>query len=235
MDNPIRYDDPEGDCADCPPDITVGGLLETAFYDTKHALFNVAAYGMQLATGSEGRYVADYQTDGSGTPIFGTDYQYVTNETQGQKALSLLGDALQVTSLANGGLSSMAMVETPNQSKQTVEAVKTYQTYTKTNTKTGEVYSGKTSGTKSPKENVAQRDRSPDHKAKNAEGYGPAKLDKTSTNADAIRGREQHNIDKNGGAKSEGGTSGNKIRGVAVKNPKAEQYRKAMEAQNWPH
>ena len=35
----------------------------------------------------------------------------------------------------------------------------------------------------------------------------------------AIRGREQQNIDKNGGARSDGGTSGNAIRGVAKENP----------------
>ena len=123
LDNPILHTDPEGDCTDCPSELTVGGLLETAFYDAKHALFNVGAYGVQLATGSEGRYVADYQTDGSGTPIFETSYKYVTNETQGQKALSLAGDVLQVASLANGGASSLTLAKTTNQSKQTVKAV----------------------------------------------------------------------------------------------------------------
>ena len=64
---------------------------------------------------------------------------------------------------------------------------KTYQTYQKTNPDTGKVYSGRTSGTNSPEENVRMRDL---NHHMNEEGYGPAKLDKSSTNSDAIRGRE---------------------------------------------
>ena len=37
----------------------------------------------------------------------------------------------------------------------------------------------------------------------NDKGFGPAALDKSSTNKDAIRGREQQLIDSNGGAKSQ--------------------------------
>ncbi|MCE0484986.1 MAG: hypothetical protein LV479_12210 [Methylacidiphilales bacterium] len=101
---------------------------------------------------------------------------------------------------------------------------KTYQTYTKTNEETGEVYTGRTSGTGTPAENVAARDK---NHHMNDKGFGPAKLDKSSTNKDAIRGREQQKIDQNGGAKSDGGTSGNSIRGVRKDNPKAEQYKQA--------
>jgi hypothetical protein len=104
---------------------------------------------------------------------------------------------------------------------------KTHQTYTKKNEKTGEVYSGKTSGKGTPEENVAKRDSRPDHQAKNKDGYGPAKLDKSSKDPNAIRGREQQNIDKNGGAKSKGGTSGNKINSVGDKNPNKAKYEKA--------
>ncbi len=152
LDNPILHTDPEGDCTDCPSELTVGGLLETAFYDAKHALFNVGAYGVQLATGSEGRYVADYQTDGSGTPIFETSYQYVTNETQGQKALSLAGDVLQVASLANGGASSLTLAKTTNQSKQTVKAVEGAKNATKTNVTIDKPY-------KRPSGSVTQKQR----------------------------------------------------------------------------
>lgn len=101
---------------------------------------------------------------------------------------------------------------------------KTHQTYTKPNKKTGETYSGRTSGKGTPKENVAKRDA---NHHKNAEGFGPAKLDKSSKNKDAIRGREQQNIKNNGGSKSEGGSSGNSINGVSPKNPKAETYEAA--------
>jgi hypothetical protein len=57
--------------------------------------------------------------------------------------------------------------------------------------------------------------------------HGPAKLDKSSSNPDAIRGREQQNIKNNGGAKSQGGTSGNAINGVSPKNKNAQKYEQA--------
>ncbi len=104
------------------------------------------------------------------------------------------------------------------------DSQKTYQTYTKTNKETGEVYSGRTSGTGSPQKNVQNRDK---NHHMNDKGFGPAKLDKSSTNKDAIRGREQQLIDANGGAKSQRGTSGNAINGVGPKNQKADQYRNA--------
>jgi len=103
----------------------------------------------------------------------------------------------------------------------TKAAGKTYQTYTKQNPATGEVYSGRTSGTGTPAKNVAARD-SGHHMTK--KGFGPAALDKSSPNAAAIRGREQQLINANGGAKSAGGTSGNKINGISPKNPKGPSY-----------
>jgi hypothetical protein len=103
-----------------------------------------------------------------------------------------------------------------------VEENLTYQTYTKANPDTGEVYSGRTSGTGTPEENVAARDAG--HHM-NAEGFGPAELDQSSPNKYAIRGREQQLIEAHGGAKSMGGTSGNKINGVSKRNPNRERYR----------
>jgi hypothetical protein len=101
------------------------------------------------------------------------------------------------------------------------ENAKTYQTYTKSKSETGEVYTGRTSGKGTPEENIAKRDQ---NHHKSAEGFGPAKLDKSSPNKDAIRGREQQSIDQNGGSKSQGGTSGNGINGISEKNPKKDQY-----------
>lgn len=98
---------------------------------------------------------------------------------------------------------------------------KTYQTYTKKNPETGEVYSGRTSGTGTPRQNVARRDAG---HHKNNEGFGPAQLDKSSDNGAAIRGREQLNIEANGGAKSQGGTSGNAINGISEMNAKLKEY-----------
>ena len=65
----------------------------------------------------------------------------------------------------------------------------------------------------------------------NDKGYGPAKLDKSSTNKDAIRGREQQLIDKNGGAKSQGGKSGNAINSVSPNNKNASKYKEAAKSQ----
>ena len=98
---------------------------------------------------------------------------------------------------------------------------KTYQTYTKTNPVTGEVYSGRTSGTGSPIDNVAKRDA---NHHMNSKGFGPAMLDKTSDNYKAIRGREQMLIDYYGGAKSMGGTSGNAINGIGAYNKNKDIY-----------
>lgn len=99
--------------------------------------------------------------------------------------------------------------------------VKTYQTYTKTNPETGEVYSGRTSGYGNPAENVRRRDA---NHHMNRKGFGPAVLDKSSTNYNSIRGREQLLIEKNGGAKSTGGTSGNAINGIGKNNKKKSIY-----------
>jgi hypothetical protein len=104
-----------------------------------------------------------------------------------------------------------------------IDATKTYQTYTKTHPVTGKVYSGRTSGKLDPKMNVLNRDR---NHHMNKEGYGPAVLDKSSTNTNAIRGREQQLIGRHGGAKSMGGTSGNAINGISPKNKKIDIYEK---------
>jgi hypothetical protein len=111
---------------------------------------------------------------------------------------------------------------------------KTYTTYTRANPSTGKVYSGRTSGKKTPEQQVKDRTSTPDHQQKTKEGYGPAEVDKNSVNSDAIRGREQQNIDNNGGAQSQGGTSGNKINGVSPTNPKADQYKKACNKEFGP-
>lgn len=103
---------------------------------------------------------------------------------------------------------------------------KSYQTYTKKNDDTGEVYSGRTSGYGTPEENVANRDR---NHQKNADGFGPAQLDKSSSSPSAIREREQQLIDFNGGAKSQNGTSGNTINGISPSNPRKNEYINAAE------
>jgi len=117
-------------------------------------------------------------------------------------------------------------IEKPKEKKPTPKdkPKKTNQTYTKKNEKTGEVYSGRTSGTGTPEQNVSNRDA---NHHMNEQGFGPAKLDESSPNPDAIRGREQQLIEENGGAQSQEGTSGNKINGISPKNKNAAKYREA--------
>ena len=104
---------------------------------------------------------------------------------------------------------------------------RTFQTYTKTNTETGQVYSGRTSGFGTPAENIARRDSS--HHLRPEDGWGPAILDRTSTNPNAIRGREQQLIDRHGGAQSMGGTSGNRINSISPHNPNINLYLQAAQ------
>lgn len=124
-----------------------------------------------------------------------------------------VGDWLsQYDKLGNGGFvnpdAEIGFGKNSNKSK-------TYQTYTKYNPATNETYSGRTSGTGSPIDNVAKRDA---NHHMNDQGFGPAKLDKTSDNYEAIRGREQMLIEHYGKAKSVDGVSGNAINGIGPNN-----------------
>ncbi len=58
----------------------------------------------------------------------------------------------------------------------------------------------------------------------NDKGFGPAVLDSSSSNRQAIRGREQMLIDYHCGARSMGGTSGNAINGISPNNKKRTTY-----------
>ena len=108
---------------------------------------------------------------------------------------------------------------------------KTYQTYTKTNATTGKVYSGRTSGTGSAVENVAARDA---NHHMTSQGYGEAQLDQSSSNYNAIRGREQMLIEFYGGAQSMGGNSGNAINGISYSNGMREVYLSEAEGEFGP-
>lgn len=96
-------------------------------------------------------------------------------------------------------------------------AVRTYQTYTKVNPETGQVYAGRTSGFGTPLENIAARDAS---HAYNDFGFGPAELDQTSDSYAAIRGREQQLIEYY----QDQGISANKINGISPTNPNGPGY-----------
>ena len=119
----------------------------------------------------------------------------------------------------------VSAVKTAIQEKQ---ESKVHMTYTMTNDN-GEVYSGRTSGYGTPDE-VLQKRQSNHHMTE--KGFTDVSIDKVAYGEQgklAIRGREQQLIDKNGGAKSEGGTSGNSIRGVSKLNPKGPIYHEAAD------
>lgn len=98
----------------------------------------------------------------------------------------------------------------------------TFHTYTKSHP-SGKIYTGRTSGIGKPAKILQKRDAG--HHM-NDKGYSPARLDKSSTNQAAIRGREQQLIDKH---KTEG-RSGNAINGISPKNKKRDHY--LAEAEN---
>ena len=157
--------------------------------------------------------------------------QTVSDVARGAPASELVNDAVNIAldvEPISGIREAKAAVEVARAAERGAEAVRaeqrTYQTYTKVNERTGQVYTGRTSGTGTPAQNIARRDSG--HQM-NAQGYGPARLDRSSTNAQAIRGREQQMIERNGGAQSQGGTSGNRINGISDRNQNGPACRRA--------
>lgn len=115
-----------------------------------------------------------------------------------------------------------------------------YVTYIKTKTNSDRIiitYSGRTSGPQrmTDEEIVALRDRN-HHKSPE---FGPAVKYKSSVVRYAVRGLEQQMIDYFGKAKSEGGKSGNDIRGVGALNPRCRIYHSTANStfgsQLYPH
>jgi RHS repeat-associated protein len=117
-----------------------------------------------------------------------------------------------------------------------------YVTYTKTRVVNGKtyVYVGRTSGYGDPRAIVAARDA-----RHHVNGYGPARLDRYATATlprnyrwldpayQAIRGREQQQIDYYGGARSDrrpGSLSGNQIRAVRKNHPLGRLFHAAASA-----
>ncbi len=199
--NPILYDDPDGQCPFCP-------WLD-AVVDVGFVIYDVGVLVHEkVTTGS---------TSGGNWAALGAD-----------------GASIAVPMAVGAGVAARASYKLVNKADDVVDVVKTankagdtkktYQTYTKDPKNPADgVYSGKTSGKGTPEQNVANRDK----KHHMNETHGKAKLDKSSTNSDAIRGREQNLIDGNNGAKKQGGTSGNTNRAVAEKNKNAQKYDKA--------
>lgn len=137
------------------------------------------------------------------------------------KDVSILKDPNASVGEKAGALLDIGVSTSMGEGEANAGGEKTYQTYTKPDLNGGKPYSGKTSGRGTPEENVANRD---ENHHMNKRGYGPAQLDKSSLNPDAIRGREQQNIDANGGAQSTGGNSGNRRNSISPKNPNRQKY-----------
>ena len=112
-----------------------------------------------------------------------------------------------------------ALARSMNSSEQ---AEKNYETYTRYNPATGQCYSGRTSGYGTPNQNIAAR--AAGQPLLNGEGFDRPVLDRSSPDSYPIRGREQQMIDLNGGAQSSGGSSRNKINGIAPLNPLRSNY-----------
>ena len=93
-------------------------------------------------------------------------------------------------------------------------------------------YTGRTSGigdinnTKDLERILRARDR---NHHMNKEGYERAEIKSVTTDPLASRGQEQLGIEENGGAQSTGGTSGNRINGIAQTNPRAQTYLEAAQ------
>jgi hypothetical protein len=152
---------------------------------------------------------------------------HISDTTKNQTEQSYNQQLNSITNLTNivlGGAIGKAgsKVGVRKNASNNTRSDKTYQTYTKENPQTGQVYCGRTSGCGTPERNVAKRDSS---HHKNDEGYAPAKLDQSSSNSNAIRGREQQLIDN----QVQQGNSGNSINGISQKNPNRQRYLDAAE------
>ena len=203
--NPVLRPDPNGDCPLCPlaiPFLPEIGIGLAAAGEAITGLFVGGATGTAIGVGFSG--MADSKA------FIPYSVQMVAHKVESE--------------MSQRNTNTQTKSSPPETNKQKSGDSKTHQTYTKDPSKDG-VYSGKTSGKGTPEQNVAKRDKG--HHMNDT--HERAKLDRTSSKSDAIRGQEQRNIDKNGGSKSQGGTSGNQNNGISPTNKKREQYLKASE------
>lgn len=203
--DPVNFVDPEGEAIDVLWDVASIGL------GVKSLIDNVKSGNVRGAIGDGAGIVVDAVA--AMIPFVPGGVGYLK---AGQKVVNAVDAAKAINSAES--VQDAAKVAT------SVTKEKIFVTYTKVNPKTGEVYSGRASGYGAPEDVVANRDK---RHHMNEKGFEKAKLDKYSTNSDAIRGREQQLIELNGGAKSQKGTSGNTINGISPTNPKKQRYEDA--------
>ncbi len=208
--NPVNYIDPDGEAVETLWDIASIGMGVRSFVK------NIKSGNVRGAVGDAVGIAVDAVA--AAVPFVPGGVGAVR---AGAKAVNAIDNAADVAK----GVGNVA--DNATDAAKTAASFsdgKTYVTYTKVNPKTGEVYSGRASGYGTPEEVVANRDR---NHHMNEKGFEKAKLDMYSTNPDAIRGREQQLIELNGGAKSQGGSSGNAINGISPTNPKRQRYEDA--------
>jgi hypothetical protein len=190
--NPVNLTDPDGRCPLCP---WLDAVVDIGFvlYDVGVLVHEKVTTGKTsaenwAALGADGASILVPMSVGAGQAVKAT-----------MKAVNKADNAVDAAKTVD----------------KAGDATKTYQTYTKDPKNPADgVYSGKTSGKGTPEQNVANRDKN-HHMNKT---HGPAKLDKSSPNPDAITGREQQNIERFGGSRSKGGTSGNSRNSVDPNN-----------------
>jgi RHS repeat-associated protein len=233
LDNPLLYVDPDGHSpwyfyipGIGPGAAQIQGTFALNAQAQQHGYENYNTMAAQLGIGQNSSTAGDVAAvQGAANVASGAANAYL-NVAQ-EVATAGIGTGMAAVTTAERRVAegtSEAVGGATGENAAGSATQKTFQTYTKENPLTGEVYSGRTSGRATPEENVATRDA---NHHMNDQGFASANLDKSSTNPNAIRGREQQLIEKNGGAKSQGGTSGNKINGISPKNPNSEQYRQS--------
>ena len=208
--NPVNYIDPDGEAVETLWDIASIGMGVRSFVK------NIKSGNVRGAVGDAVGIAVDAVA--AAVPFVPGGVGAVKAGAKAVNAIDNAADAVK-------GVGSVAdNITDAAKTAASVSDGKVYVTYTKVNPKTGEIYSGRASGYGTPEEVVTNRDR---NHHMNEKGFEKAKLDRFSTNSDAIRGREQQLIELHGDAKSQGGSSGNAINGISPTNPKRQRYEDA--------
>ena len=232
--NPVKYKDPDGKVIETAWDVVSlltgvaslvadvkAGNVKGAVIDSLGIVADTAAVVLPCIPGGAGVAINAARITGAAANIAGGALSVQDGLENSDYLEAGIGAVQAASGVGQISKAVSAGTKLSNAASSAKSSQKTYQTYTKTNPVTGEVYSGRTSGKGDPFSNIAKRDL---NHHMNEKGFGPAKLDKSSSNYQAIRGREQQLIDMNGGAKSMGGTSGNSINGISPNNPKYDIY-----------